>query len=51
MQGVDFESRIQNVVFDIFTGKGQDMVFTVYGEHWKKIRRIMTVPFLTNKVV
>lgn len=39
------------MVFDIFTGKGQDMVFTVYGEHWRKMRRIMTVPFFTNKVV
>lgn len=38
-------------MFDIFTGKGQDMVFTVYGEHWRKMRRIMTVPFFTNKVV
>ncbi|KAJ8425231.1 hypothetical protein Cgig2_019120 [Carnegiea gigantea] len=50
-QGVEFGSRTRNVVFDIFTGKGQDMVFTVYGEHWRKIRRIMTVPFFTNKVV
>ena len=39
------------MVFDIFTGEGQDMVFTVYGEHWRKMRRIMTVPFFTNKVV
>lgn len=44
-QGVEFGSRTRNVVFDIFTGKGQDMVFTVYGEHWRKMRRIMTVPF------
>ncbi|VAH74299.1 unnamed protein product [Triticum turgidum subsp. durum] len=29
----------------------QDMVFTVYGDHWRKMRRIMTVPFFTNKVV
>ncbi|XP_052206824.1 trans-cinnamate 4-monooxygenase [Diospyros lotus] len=50
-QGVQFGSRTRNVVFDIFTGKGQDMVFTVYGEHWRKMRRIMTVPFFTNKVV
>ncbi|KHN40993.1 Trans-cinnamate 4-monooxygenase [Glycine soja] len=49
-QGVEFGSRTRNVVFDIFTGKGQDMVFTVYGEHWRKMRRIMTVPFFTNKV-
>nr|QHN12689.1 trans-cinnamic acid 4-hydroxylase [Lycoris longituba] len=49
--GVEFGSRTRNVVFDIFTGKGQDMVFTVYGEHWRKMRRIMTVPFFTNKVV
>ncbi|XVF41238.1 hypothetical protein PTKIN_Ptkin01aG0264400 [Pterospermum kingtungense] len=50
-QGVEFGSRTRNVVFDIFTGKGHDMVFTVYGEHWRKMRRIMTVPFFTNKVV
>ncbi|GMY24865.1 cinnamate 4-hydroxylase C4H2 [Fagus crenata] len=48
-QGVEFGSRTRNVVFDIFTGKGQDMVF--YGEHWRKMRRIKTVPFFTNKVV
>lgn len=50
-QGVEFGSRPRNVVFDIFTGAGQDMVFTVYGDHWRKMRRIMTVPFFTNKVV
>ncbi|KAM1167076.1 hypothetical protein ACFX19_029672 [Malus domestica] len=50
-QGVEFGSRTRNVVVDIFNGKGQDMVFTVYGEHWWKMRRIMTVPFFTNKVV
>ncbi|CAG7907531.1 unnamed protein product [Brassica rapa] len=50
-QGVEFGSRHRNMVYDIFTGKGQDMVFTVYGEHWRKMRRIMTVPFFTNKVV
>ncbi|KAL9225832.1 hypothetical protein vseg_001712 [Gypsophila vaccaria] len=50
-QGVEFGSRTRNVVLDIFTGNGQDMVFTVYGEHWRKMRRIMTVPFFTNKVV
>ncbi|KAM0850228.1 hypothetical protein ACQ4PT_053215 [Festuca glaucescens] len=50
-QGVEFGSRTRNAVFDIFTGKGQDMVFTVYGDHWRKMRRIMTVPFFTSKVV
>ncbi|CAL4960734.1 unnamed protein product [Urochloa decumbens] len=50
-QGVEFGSRTRNVVFDIFTGDGQDMVFTVYGDHWRKMRRIMTVPFFTSKVV
>uniref|UniRef100_A0A2P2NGL7 Trans-cinnamate 4-monooxygenase n=1 Tax=Rhizophora mucronata TaxID=61149 RepID=A0A2P2NGL7_RHIMU len=50
-QGVEFGSRPRNVVFDIFTGNGQDMVFTIYGDHWRKMRRIMTVPFFTNKVV
>ncbi|RVW88743.1 Cytochrome P450 CYP73A100 [Vitis vinifera] len=29
----------------------KDMVFTVYGDHWRKMRRIMTLPFFTNKVV
>ncbi|XP_059636835.1 cytochrome P450 CYP73A100-like [Cornus florida] len=50
-QGVEFGSRPRNVVFDIFTGNGQDMVFTIYGDHWRKMRRIMTLPFFTNKVV
>ncbi|THU46385.1 hypothetical protein C4D60_Mb09t04380 [Musa balbisiana] len=50
-QGIEFGSRTRNVVLDIFTDKGQDMVFTVYGDHWRKMRRIMTVPFFTNKVV
>ena len=50
-QGVEFGSRTRNVVFDIFTGNGQDMAFTVYGDHWRRMRRIMTVPFFTNKVV
>ncbi|XP_057423717.1 cytochrome P450 CYP73A100-like [Lotus japonicus] len=50
-KGVEFGSRPRNVVFDLFTGNGQDMVFTVYGEHWRKMRRIMTLPFFTNKVV
>ncbi|ESQ51604.1 hypothetical protein EUTSA_v10016544mg [Eutrema salsugineum] len=50
-QGIEFGSRYRNIVYDIFTGKGQDMVFTEYGEHWRKMRRIMTVPFFTSKVV
>nr|AKH04263.1 putative hydroxylase [Taxus baccata] len=50
-QGIEFGSRKNNLVFDIFTGNGQDMVFTVYGEHWRKMRRIMTLPFFTQKVV
>ncbi|VVA27939.1 PREDICTED: trans-cinnamate [Prunus dulcis] len=50
-QGIEFGSRPRNVVFDIFTGNGQDMVFTIYGDHWRKMRRIMTLPFFTNKVV
>uniref|UniRef100_A0A0D6QVB7 Cinnamate 4-hydroxylase n=1 Tax=Araucaria cunninghamii TaxID=56994 RepID=A0A0D6QVB7_ARACU len=50
-QGVEFGSRKNNLVFDIFTGNGQDMVFTVYGDHWRKMRRIVTVPFFTHKVV
>ncbi|XXG81732.1 hypothetical protein AAC387_Pa09g2304 [Persea americana] len=27
------------------------MVFSVYGDYWRKMRRFMTVPFFTNKVV
>lgn len=50
-QGVAFGSRVCNVVFDIFSGHGQDMVFTNYGDHWRKMRRIMTVPFFTTKSV
>ncbi|KAL8144109.1 hypothetical protein V2J09_017141 [Rumex salicifolius] len=50
-QGVEFGSRPRNVVFDIFTGEGRDMVFTVYGDHWRRMRRIMTAPFFTAKVV
>ncbi|KAM7480942.1 hypothetical protein LguiB_005525 [Lonicera macranthoides] len=50
-QGVEFGSRTRNVVFDIFTGNGQSVVFTTYGDHWRKMRRLMTVPFFTNKVV
>uniref|UniRef100_A0ACD5TSS7 Uncharacterized protein n=2 Tax=Avena sativa TaxID=4498 RepID=A0ACD5TSS7_AVESA len=50
-QGVEFGSRSRNLVMDVFTGKGQDMVFASYGDHWRKMRRIMTVPFFTSKVV
>ncbi|KAM1494629.1 hypothetical protein EV2_029904 [Malus domestica] len=50
-QAVEFGSRTRNVVVDIFNGKGQDMVFCVYGAHWRNMRRIMTVPFFTNRVV
>ncbi|RWW61960.1 hypothetical protein BHE74_00030940 [Ensete ventricosum] len=50
-QGVEFGSRPRNVVWDIFTDNGKDMVFTEYGDHWRKMRRVMTLPFFTNKVV
>lgn len=50
-QGVEFGSRPRNLVWDIFTDSGKDMVFTEYGDHWRKMRRIMTMPFFTNKVV
>ncbi|KAG6627826.1 hypothetical protein CIPAW_15G156300 [Carya illinoinensis] len=50
-QGIEFDSCPSNVIFDIFTGSGQDMVFTIYGDHWRKMHRIMTLPFFTNKVV
>ncbi|KAK4408769.1 Trans-cinnamate 4-monooxygenase [Sesamum angolense] len=50
-RGKEFGSRSRNIVFDIFTGKGQDMVFAEYGDHWRKMRRIVSVPFFTNRVV
>ncbi|XP_074303471.1 trans-cinnamate 4-monooxygenase-like [Silene latifolia] len=50
-QGAEFGSRPRNLVFDIFADKGKDVVFIEYGEHWRKMRRIMTAPFFTNKVV
>lgn len=50
-RGVEFASRTRNAVYDIFAGQGQDMVFSNYGDHWRKMRKIMTIPFFTNKVV
>lgn len=50
-QGREFGSRSRNIVFDVFTGKGQDMVFAEYGDHWRKMRRIAAVPFFTSKAV
>lgn len=50
-QGVEFGSRPRNLVFDIFTANGADMVFTEYGEHWRRMRRVMTPPFFTQRVV
>lgn len=50
-KGVEFGSRSGNIVWDIFSGRGQDMVFAAYGDHWRKMRRIATVPFFTNKSV
>jgi trans-cinnamate 4-monooxygenase len=50
-QGVEFGSRPRNVVFDIFTANGSDMVFTEYGDHWRRMRRVMTLPFFTARVV
>ncbi|CAL5058319.1 unnamed protein product [Urochloa decumbens] len=50
-QGVEFGSRPRNVVFDIFTARGNDMVFTEYGDHWRRMRRVMTPPFFTARVV
>ncbi|KAH7299982.1 hypothetical protein KP509_24G039400 [Ceratopteris richardii] len=49
--GIEFASRKGNFVYDIFTGNGKDMVFTAYGDSWRRMRRIMTVPLCTNKVV
>lgn len=50
-QGEEFACRTRNAVFDIFAGKGQDIVFTNYGDHWRRMRRILTVPFVTAKVL
>lgn len=50
-QGVAFGSRASNIVFDIFNGNKQDMVWSDYGDHWRKVRRIMAVPFFTVKAV
>jgi hypothetical protein len=27
------------------------MVFTEYGDHWRRMRRVMTLPFFTMRVV
>ncbi|CAM0949630.1 unnamed protein product [Alopecurus aequalis] len=50
-RGAEFGSRGRNVVFDVFTDEGQDMVFASYGDHWRTMRRVMTSPFFTSKVV
>lgn len=50
-QGAAFGSRASNIVSDIFNGNKQDMVWSDYGDHWRKMRRIMTVPFFTIKAV
>jgi trans-cinnamate 4-monooxygenase len=51
VQGAEFGSRPRNVVFDVFTAGGADMVFTEYGDHWRRMRRVMTPPFFTARVV
>ncbi|XP_011089530.1 trans-cinnamate 4-monooxygenase [Sesamum indicum] len=50
-QGPEFGSRSRNIVYDMFTGNGRDMIFTDYGDHWRKMRRIVATPFTGNKVV
>jgi trans-cinnamate 4-monooxygenase len=50
-RGAEFGSRGRNVVFDVFTDGGQDMVFAPYGDHWRTMRRVMTPPFFASKVV
>jgi trans-cinnamate 4-monooxygenase len=32
----------------VFCGEVEGMVFTIYGEHWRRRRRIMTVPSPTR---
>ncbi|KAL0367270.1 UNVERIFIED_CONTAM: Trans-cinnamate 4-monooxygenase [Sesamum radiatum] len=49
-KGKEFRSRSRNIVFDIFTSKGQDMVFAKYGDHWAKMWWIVLVPFSTKRV-
>lgn len=49
--GVSFGSRASNVVLDIFSGAGQGLSFAEYGEHWRKARRIVTLPFFTSEAV
>ncbi|KAF7009191.1 LOW QUALITY PROTEIN: hypothetical protein CFC21_023773 [Triticum aestivum] len=39
-RGAEFGSRGRNVVFDVFTDGGQDMVFAAYGDHWRTMRRV-----------
>ncbi|OWM89242.1 hypothetical protein CDL15_Pgr010529 [Punica granatum] len=52
MQGAEFESCPWNIMFDLFMGgRQQDLVFTLYSDHWRKMRKILTVPFFTSKVV
>ncbi|KAL6634372.1 hypothetical protein ACP70R_027043 [Stipagrostis hirtigluma subsp. patula] len=50
-KGAEFGSRPRNVVFDVFTAGGADMVFTEYGDHWRRMRRVVTLPFFTARVV
>ncbi|MCO5554524.1 hypothetical protein L7F22_008053 [Adiantum nelumboides] len=49
--GVEFGARPRNLLFDVLTSKGQDLVFADYGEHYKKVRRICTPPFFSGKAI
>ncbi|KAI5067421.1 hypothetical protein GOP47_0017949 [Adiantum capillus-veneris] len=49
--GVEFGARPRNLLFDVLTSKGQDLVFADYGDHYKKVRRICTPPFFSGKAI
>ncbi|MCO5552592.1 hypothetical protein L7F22_006106 [Adiantum nelumboides] len=50
-QGAQFGARPRGLFFDTITSKGQDLVFSDYGEHHIKVRRICTPAFFSNKVI
>ncbi|GER28128.1 cytochrome P450 [Striga asiatica] len=48
-QGSQLGSPSRNIVFDVFTGRGQDMIFTEYGDQWRRMRRIVVVSFFMGE--